>query len=90
MRLSGHSIQRTLFADAAGNGVDKQLQEGFLEDMPYEVPHYLADYAMRNTHVPVGFWRCVNHTQNCFFKECFIDELAHAGERRSLSLIAAT
>jgi isoquinoline 1-oxidoreductase beta subunit len=33
---------------------------------------------MRNTHVPVGFWRCVNHTQNCFFRESFIDELAHA------------
>src|SRR5262249_27600790 len=31
-----------------------------------------------NTQVPVGFWRCVNHTQNCFFKECFIDEMAHA------------
>src|SRR5262249_1754806 len=26
----------------------------------------------------VGFWRCVNHTQNCFFKESFIDEMAHA------------
>ena len=59
-------------------GVDKHFQEGFLEDMPYEVPNYLADYAMRPTHVPVGFWRCVNHSQNCFFKESFIDELAHA------------
>jgi isoquinoline 1-oxidoreductase subunit beta len=32
----------------------------------------------RNTHVPVGFWRGVSHTQNCFFKESFIDEMAHA------------
>ena len=54
------------------------FQEGFTGDMPYDVPNYLADYAMRNTHVPVGFWRCVNHTQNCFFRESFIDELAHA------------
>ena len=46
--------------------------------MPYDVPNYLVDYAMRMTHVPVGFWRCVNHTQNCFFKESFIDEMAHA------------
>jgi isoquinoline 1-oxidoreductase beta subunit len=59
-------------------GVDRQFQEGFLADMPYDVPNYLADYAMRNTHVPVGFWRCVNHTQNCFFKESFVDEMAHA------------
>jgi isoquinoline 1-oxidoreductase beta subunit len=36
---------------------------------------------MRNTHVPVGFWRCVNHTQNCFFKESFVDELAHIAGR---------
>ena len=58
--------------------MDKHFQEGFLDDMPYDVPNYLADYALRMTHVPVGFWRCVNHTQNCFFKESFVDELAHA------------
>ena len=34
---------------------------------------------MRTTHVPVGFWRSVNHSQNGFFRECFIDEMAHAG-----------
>ena len=33
---------------------------------------------MRTTHVPVGFWRSVNHSQNGFFRECFIDEMAHA------------
>ena len=46
--------------------------------MPYDVPNYFVDFAMRNTHVPVGVWRSVNHSQNAFFKECFIDELAHA------------
>src|SRR5215475_3062666 len=78
VRLAGHSILATLTPFGFPNRVDLQFQEGFLEDMPYDVPHYLADYAMRNTHVPVGFWRCVNHTQNCFFRESFIDELAHA------------
>jgi isoquinoline 1-oxidoreductase beta subunit len=80
VRLAGHSILATLTPFGLANRVDLQFQEGFLEDMPYEVPHYLADYAMRNTHVPVGFWRCVNHTQNCFFRESFIDELAHAAD----------
>ena len=61
-------------------GVDLQAQEGFLDDMQYDVPNYLADYAMRNTHVPVGFWRCVNQSQNGFFKESFIDELAHLAQ----------
>jgi isoquinoline 1-oxidoreductase beta subunit len=74
VRLAGPS----LLAMAPPGHVDKHFQEGFLDDMPYDVPNYLVDYAMRRTPVPVGFWRCVNHTQNCFFKECFIDELAHA------------
>jgi isoquinoline 1-oxidoreductase beta subunit len=78
VRLTGQSILAALSPVAVARGVDMQFQEGFTEAMPYDVPHYLADYAMRNTHVPVGFWRCVNHTQNCFFKESFIDELAHA------------
>jgi len=78
VRLSGHSIMAALYPVALARGVDTQFQEGFTESMPYDVPNYLADYAMRNTHVPVGFWRCVNHTQNCFFKESFIDEMAHA------------
>jgi isoquinoline 1-oxidoreductase subunit beta len=80
VRLAGHSILATLTPFALANRTDLQFQEGFLEDMPYDVPHYLADYAMRNTHVPVGFWRCVNHSQNCFFRESFIDELAHAAD----------
>ncbi len=74
VRLAGPSLLPMLLP----GHVDKQFQEGFVEDMPYDVANYLADYAMRPTPVPVGFWRCVNYTQNCFFRECFIDELAHA------------
>jgi isoquinoline 1-oxidoreductase beta subunit len=80
VRLTGNSIRGTLTPLAISNGVDTQFQEGFTGEMPYDVPNYLADYAMRNTHVPVGFWRCVNHSQNCFFKESFIDELAHIAQ----------
>src|SRR5581483_5834487 len=57
---------------------DKNFLQGLLEDMPYEVPNYFVDFSMRNTHVPVGVWRSVNHSQNAFFKECFVDEMAHA------------
>jgi isoquinoline 1-oxidoreductase beta subunit len=78
VRLAGHSILKTLTPLALDKRVDTHFQEGFLEGMPYEVPHYLVDFAMRNTHVPVGFWRCVNHSQNCFFRESFLDEIAHA------------
>jgi isoquinoline 1-oxidoreductase beta subunit len=93
VRLAGNSILATLTPFGLANRTDLQFQEGFLEDMPYDMPHYLADYAMRNTHVPVGFWRCVNHSQNCFFRESFIDELAHAADadpyRYRRSLISA-
>src|ERR1700730_4947349 len=76
VRLSGPSVIGFL----PPGHVDRQFQEGFLEDMPYDVPNYLVEHAPRRTRVPVGFWRCVNHTQNCFFKESFIDELAHAAK----------
>lgn len=48
-----------------------------LSDMPYTVPHQQVDYAMRNGHVPVGFWRAPGQ-QNGYYRECFIDELAAA------------
>ncbi|MGA8031008.1 MAG: molybdopterin cofactor-binding domain-containing protein [Casimicrobiaceae bacterium] len=44
-------------------------------DMPYTVANQQVDYAMRNGHVPVGFWRGPGQ-QNGYYRECFIDELA--------------
>jgi isoquinoline 1-oxidoreductase beta subunit len=81
VRLTGNSILGTLFPERVVEGVDKHFQEGFLADMPYAFDNYHVDYAMRNTHVPVGFWRSVNHSQNAFFRECFLDEMAHAAGR---------
>ncbi len=88
VRMTGQSILGSLQPITIRSGLDRHFQEGFLQDMPYDVPNYLADYAIRMTHVPVGFWRCVNHTQNCFFKESFIDELAHAAGAGSLPVPA--
>ncbi len=44
----------------------------------YTIPNLLIDHAMRNPHVPPGFWRGVNINQNAIYLECFMDELAHA------------
>ena len=44
----------------------------------YTIPNLLIDHAMRNPHVPPGFWRGVNINQNAIFMECFMDELAQA------------
>ena len=42
------------------------------------MPNLLIEYAMRNTHVPVGPWRGVNTNQNAVYMECFMDEVARA------------
>jgi isoquinoline 1-oxidoreductase beta subunit len=78
LRISGQSIVATVAPEMMSASFDAKFLEGFLEDMPYAIPNYLVDYAMRNSPVPAGPWRGVNHSQNAFFKECFIDELAHA------------
>jgi len=33
---------------------------------------------VRGVPVPLGVWRAINYTQNAYYKECFIDEMAHA------------
>ena len=91
IRTAGQSIIAAVSPRVMQFGVDRNFLQGLLEDMPYELPNYLVDFAMRNTHVPVGVWRSVNHSQNAFFKESFIDEMAHAARtdpylfRRKLS-----
>jgi isoquinoline 1-oxidoreductase beta subunit len=81
IRVTGPSILANLFPQRLTNGVDASFANGFTEEMAYEVPNYEVSYAMRATHVPVGFWRSVNHSQNGFFRESFIDEMAHAAEQ---------
>jgi isoquinoline 1-oxidoreductase beta subunit len=78
VRVTGPSIIANLFPQRLTDGVDRSFANGFTEEMAYEVPNYEVGYAMRTTHVPVGFWRSVNHSQNGFFRECFVDEMAHA------------
>jgi isoquinoline 1-oxidoreductase beta subunit len=78
IRTSGQSIIAAVSPRVMQFGVDRNFLQGLLEDMPYQVPNYRVDFAMRNTHVPVGVWRSVNHSQNAFFKESFVDEMAHA------------
>src|SRR5262245_40067345 len=78
IRTSGQSIIAAVSPRVMQFGVDRNFLQGLLEDMPYEVPNYLVDFAMRNSHVPVGVWRSVNHSQNAFFKESFVDEMAVA------------
>ena len=63
IRTTGPSICRRISARHALRR-RSELSQGILEDMPYDIPNYFVDYAMRKTHVPVGVWRSVNHCQN--------------------------
>jgi len=56
---------------------DEQTIRG-LHHIPYQVPNQLFDYHLRKTHVPTGPWTSVGRSQNEFFLETFVDELAHA------------
>ena len=78
IRIAGQSILASVIPEMMG-GTDRNFLQALLDDMPYLVPNYLVELAMISTHVPVGVWRSVNHSQNAFFKESFIDEMAHAG-----------
>lgn len=87
MRISGQSILAWVAPSRMVNGVDRIHFQGLLEDeFGYNsIPNLLIDHAVRNTHVPVGFWRGVNHNQNAVYLECFIDELAHAAGKDPLA-----
>ncbi len=91
MRLSGQSILASVAPSRMENGLDKLAFQGLLDDeFGYmAIPNLLIDHAVRNTHVPVGFWRGVNHNQNAIYLECFIDELAHAAGRDPLEFCRA-
>ena len=83
MRISGQSINAFLNSPQAKDGKDDRQLQGYSEkpgdaQLGYTVPNLLIEYAMRNTHVPVGPWRGVNTNQNGVYMECFIDEVAQA------------
>ena len=78
IRLAGPSFVSALVPNFGTNIVDRSFVSGLADEMPYDVANYHLDYAIRATPVPLGVWRAINYTQNAFYKECFIDEMAHA------------
>ncbi|AUC95755.1 aldehyde dehydrogenase [Bradyrhizobium sp. SK17] len=81
-RLSGQSILFSVRPEALQNGMDPAAFQGVAQSgeaaIGYSVPNLLVEHAMRNPHVPPGFWRGVNVNHNAIYMECFMDELAEA------------
>jgi isoquinoline 1-oxidoreductase beta subunit len=89
VRVSGQSINAYANPAAIKEGKDQRQLQGFWEaagdaQLGYTVPNLLVEYAMRNTHVPVGPWRGVNTNQNGVYMECFMDEVAKAAGKDPL------
>jgi len=89
IRVSGQSINAYLAPHNIKDGKDRRQLQGLWAggddaQFGYTVPNLLIEYAMRNTHLPVGPWRGVNINQNGVYLECFMDELARAAGRDPL------
>jgi isoquinoline 1-oxidoreductase beta subunit len=57
---------------------DPAIAEG-AADLAYAIPNHAMASSTQPSLVPVGYWRSVGNSQNAFFKECFLDEIAAAG-----------
>jgi len=91
IRLSGQSILASVRPAVVEQqkGRDPLTFQGLADSgehsFGYNIPNLLIDHAMRNTHVPPGFWRGVNINQNAVFIESFMDELAEAAGQDPLA-----
>jgi isoquinoline 1-oxidoreductase beta subunit len=88
--ISGQSINAFVNPAMVANGQDARQLQGYTDkpgdaQLGYTVPNLLIEYAMRNTHVPVGPWRGVNTNQNAVYMECFLEEVARAAGADSLA-----
>jgi isoquinoline 1-oxidoreductase subunit beta len=68
-----------------GMGLGKMVKNGVepmaidaLATNPYDIANQRIEVHLKDTHIPVSFWRSVGASQNAFFLESFIDEMAHA------------
>ena len=93
MRFAAPSITAFTYPEELQNGKDPAVFQGLFgpggdsadDSLEYSIPNLTIDHALRNTHVPPGYWRGVTVNQNAIFLECFIDELAHAGRQDALA-----
>ena len=69
-----HAIPKTIGKMMASS--DFSSVEG-ANNLPYKIDHIDVAYSPYDPGLPIGYWRSVGHSQNGFFVESFIDEIAH-------------
>src|SRR5262249_2390021 len=65
--------------------VDRTGVEG-VADMLYGFDNFRVESASVDAGIPVSYWRSVGYSQNTFFGESFLDELAAAGKKDPLEV----
>ena len=66
-------------------GGSRTAVEG-VADIAYAIPHIQVEHHAVDPGIPVSYWRSVGYSQNTFFAESFLDELAAAGGKDPLEL----
>jgi isoquinoline 1-oxidoreductase beta subunit len=70
------SVAPMMQINMGDNAIEPMAVEG-LANLPYAIANLRVDAVLKNTHIPVMFWRSVGSSQNAFAVESFIDEMAH-------------
>ena len=65
------------------NGVARESVEGIAD---YDIPNITVEYHDPGLPIPTGYWRSVGLSQNTFFAESFVDELAARGRKDPVAL----
>ena len=75
----------SFFGGGRGGAVDSTAVEG-IHTLEYTIPNVFVDWRKADPGIPTTFWRAVGYTQNTFFAECFLDELAALGGKDPLEV----
>ena len=73
------SAMKRVLPSMSPAGPDNSLIDGGY-NQPYGIENYRIDGRKAPLDIPVGFWRSVGYSYNCFMHESFIDEVAHASK----------
>jgi isoquinoline 1-oxidoreductase beta subunit len=77
MRVVTSSIWDSVGRKPPAKGPEPQAVAG-LADNGYKVPHTRVEALIKNTHLPVWFWRSPGANQHVFALESFLDEMITA------------
>jgi isoquinoline 1-oxidoreductase beta subunit len=78
MRVVTSSIFDSVGIPHSANEAEQPAVAG-LVDNGYNVPNMRVESLVKNTHLPVWFWRAPGANQHIFAVESFLDEMAAAG-----------